>query len=76
MVFLRGANVLPHEAFIFNYWLLILKLLKVGLPWDFLMEISEAQLYMILGVTTAIEQKESEDQQSDMHSQMPKMGRF
>jgi len=51
-------------------------MLKIGLPWDFLMEISEAQLYMILGVTTAIEQKESEDQQSDMHSQMPKMGRF
>jgi len=41
-------------------------MLKIGLPWDFLMEISEAQLYMILGVQTAIEQKEQEDQQSEM----------
>ena len=66
MVHLRGANVLPHEAFLFNYWLVILKMLKVGLPWVFLMEISEAQLYMILGVQTAIEQKEQEDQDSSM----------
>jgi hypothetical protein len=66
MVFLRGADVHVHEAFLFNYWLLILKMLKIGLPWDFLMEISEAQLYMILGVQTAIEQKENEDQQSEM----------
>ena len=78
MVFLRGANVQPHEAFIFNYWLLILKLLKVGLPWDFLMEISEAQLYMILGVQTAVEQKENEDQQADMSAThiSNQMGRF
>ena len=66
MVFLRGANVNAHEAFLFNYWLLVLKMLKIGLPWDFLMEISEAQLYMILGVQNAIEQKEQEDQDSSM----------
>ena len=68
MVHLRGANVLPHEAFLFNYWLVILIMLKVGLPWEFLMEISEAQLYMILGVQNAIDQKENEDQQAEMNS--------
>ena len=55
-----------------------MKLLKAGLPWEFLMEISEAQLYMILGVQTAVEQKENEDQQADMSAThiSNQMGRF
>ena len=54
-----------------------MKLLKAGLPWEFLMEISEAQLYMILGVQSAVEQKESEDNEAQsQHMQLPKLGRF
>lgn len=57
-------NVRNDEAFQFNYWLIILKLLKLGIPWDFIENSSEAQIYMMLGVESAMAQKENEDNQA------------
>tara|TARA_R110000824_G_scaffold59762_3_gene160229 strand:- start:14038 stop:14259 length:222 start_codon:yes stop_codon:yes gene_type:complete len=57
-------NVRNDEAFQFNYWLIILKLLKLGIPWDFIENSSEAQIHMMLGVESAMAQKENEDNQA------------
>lgn len=61
-------DVRPEEAYIYNYWLITLRLLKIGLPWDYIASIHENELMMILGVQLALEQKEAEDQQAEMHS--------
>ena len=46
----------------------MLRLLKLGLTWEYINEITEKELMMILGVQLAIEQKEQEDQQAEMNS--------
>lgn len=43
-------------------------MLKIGVPWDAIQEISEAEVHMILGISAAFEQKESEDEQRSMAS--------
>ena len=48
----------------------MLKLLKLGLPWDYIQTLSESQLYMILGVEAAVEEKHSEDADADLNRNM------
>ena len=64
-----------EEACLYNYWLITLKLLKLGIPWEFIASLEESQLYMILGVEGALAQKEQEEQQSEMNSMHSNIGR-
>ena len=43
-------------------------MLKIGIPWDIIQEISEPEVHIILGISAAFEQKESEDEQRAMSS--------
>ena len=43
-------------------------MLKLGIPWDVIQSISESEIHMILGISAAFEQKESEDEQRAMAS--------
>tara|TARA_R110002110_G_scaffold129934_1_gene310135 strand:+ start:1159 stop:1296 length:138 start_codon:yes stop_codon:yes gene_type:complete len=40
--------------------------MKMGIPWDALNELSEAEVVMILGILSAFSQKEAEDEQRAM----------
>jgi len=54
-----------------------LKLLKLGLPWDYLQTLTHGEVMMILGVENAIAEKEQEDQQAEMGSMhMPSLTGF
>ena len=41
-------------------------MLRIGIPWDVIQEISESEVNIILGISSAFEQKENEDEQRSM----------
>jgi len=68
MTYLRGvAN--PHdptEALVFSYWIVVVQLLKQGIPWEAIQKFSEEEIIFLLGVLAAFSQKDEEDQQRAM----------
>ena len=68
MTYLRGvANPRdPKEALVFSYWIIVMQLLKQGVPWDAIQTLSEEEVNFILGVIAAFNQKEDEDEQRAM----------
>jgi len=60
--------------------MITIRLLKLGIPWDFIMDATESQIHLILGIEAAMNQKENEDNQAQMSSQkattMPSFGGF
>ena len=68
MTYLRGvANPRdPKEALVYSYWLVVVQLLKQGIPWDAIQSLSEDEVSFILGVISAFNQKDEEDQQRAM----------
>ena len=68
IAYLRGvANPRdPREALVYAYWIQVLHLLKVGMPWDAIGELAEAEVDIILGISAAFQQKEAEDEQRAM----------
>ena len=68
MTYLRGvANPRdPREALVFSYWIVVMQLLKQGVPWDAIQMLSEEEVSFILGVIAAFNQKEAEDEQRAM----------
>ena len=50
------------EAISFNYWILVVKMMKEGIPWDLLKDCSYEDLIQLLGVLSAFKQIEDEDQ--------------
>ena len=58
----------PKEALVYAYWILVVQLLKQGIPWEAIQTLSESEITFVLGVTSAFSQKEDEDQQRAMAS--------
>jgi hypothetical protein len=56
----------PTEALVFAYWIVVVQLLKQGIPWDAIQLLSEEEVGFILGVLAAFSQKDEEDQQRAM----------
>ena len=58
---MSGAiKVRNEESILFNYWLIVLRLLEARLPWEFIMEASESEITMVLAVEAAITQKKNQ----------------
>ena len=51
-----------EEAMTFNYWLIILKLLELGLPWDAIHSMDETEISVVLGIHLATEQRREEQE--------------
>jgi len=67
MAFMRGSSdIQPHEMLLFSYWNTILQLLKIGISWESIMNFSEEEIHLILGIEMAIQQKENDDQAKEM----------
>jgi len=68
MTYLRGvANPRdPKEGMVFSYWIVVIQLLKQGIPWEAIQSFSEDEVGFVLGVIAAFNQKEDEDQQRAM----------
>jgi|TARA_R110000824_G_scaffold156873_23_gene330175 hypothetical protein len=50
------------EAISFNYWILIVKMLKEGIPWELLRDASYEDMIQMLGVVSAFSQIEDDEQ--------------
>ena len=67
MAFMRGSSdIQPHEMLLFSYWNTILQLLKIGISWESIMNFSEEEIHLILGIEMAMQQKENDDQAKEM----------
>lgn len=67
MAFMRGSSdIQPHEMLLFSYWNTILQLLKIGISWESIMNFSEEEIHLIIGIEMALQQKENDDQAKEM----------
>ena len=70
MVFLRNpkeCNV--EENVLYTYWLTVLSLLKIGIPYEAILNFTLSEIELILGTEGALKQKERENEASEMAKQ-------
>jgi len=66
MAFMRGSSdVQPQEALLFSYWHTILQLLKIGISWESVMNFSEEEIHLIIGIEMAVQQREEDEQNKE-----------
>ena len=60
---MRGvANLSREESVIYNYWVIVVYLLRAGIPYDVINRMPEADLAMILATFTAVDQREAQQE--------------
>ena len=45
----------------FNYWLVVLSLLKLGIPYDAVLSFTEDEIHYVLGVQMALDQRDADE---------------
>jgi len=62
-MFLRGIGKLsPDEQVLYNYWMVMLMLLEMGLPWTVIDEFTTDEISLILAVQAAKRDREQEQE--------------
>jgi len=62
-MFLRDVGTLsPDEHILYNYWLITLALLEIGIPWATFQEFTSDEIAIILAVDMAKKEKQSEQE--------------
>ena len=55
-----AVKVRSEEAVLFNYWLVVVRLLEAKIPYEFIMNASEGEIAMVLAVESAITEKKNQ----------------
>ena len=67
MAFLRGVgDTEPRESLVYGYWITVLQLLKIGIAWEAILTFTEEEVNMILGIESALNQKQQDDETRSM----------
>tara|TARA_Y100000593_G_scaffold94209_1_gene192213 strand:- start:2691 stop:2888 length:198 start_codon:yes stop_codon:yes gene_type:complete len=64
---------------LYGYWATVLQLLKIGIAWEAIKELSEGEIAVIMGIESAIQDRQSEEQAREMarkNMNMNNMGVF
>jgi hypothetical protein len=62
-MFLRDIGKLsPDEHILYNYWMIMLMLLEMGLPWTVIDELTTDEISLILAVQAAKRDREQEQE--------------
>lgn len=62
-MFLTNVGKLsPDEHLVYNYWLITLSLLELGIPWDTIANFTPDEIAIILAVNIAKKEKQSEEE--------------
>ena len=70
-MFLRGVGTLaPNEQMVYNYWLVTLSLLELGVPWDTIQGFNEDEISMVLAVNFAKREKQQEEESKQQQMSM------
>ena len=70
------VEVSPVESLTYNYWFIIIQLLKMGFSWEAVHELTTVDVSIILGIQGAItetEQEQSAKKEARMMSNIPRM---
>ena len=60
---------MPRDAQVLSYWITVLQLLELGVPWKTATEeLDEDEINYLLGVQSGIEEKRQKDNQSTQGS--------
>ena len=51
-----------EEAITYNYWMVIIKLLELGFPWDAIHNMEQSEIAVVLGIHLAAEQRREEQE--------------
>ena len=54
-------DVTPEERLVFNYWITVISLLKIGIPYNTILELSSQEMKMLIGVQNALTEHEQEE---------------
>jgi len=72
-MFLRDIGTMsPDEHVLYNYWLVSLSLLEIGIPWSAIQDFTSDEIALILAVSMARKEKSEEH---DMMQQKLAMNR-
>ena len=67
MAFLRRAgDFTPQENMVYSYWIIMLQLLQIGIAWEAILEFSENEIMLILGIQGAFDQLKAEAEAKSM----------
>ena len=62
-MYLKGIGELsPSEQLVYNYWLITLSLLELGITWDAIQKFTPAELAVILAVNSAKAERQAESE--------------
>ena len=59
----RGEPLSLAEQTVYQYWITIIQLLKQGIAWDAIGEMTQGEITVVLGVCGALAQYEADQQQ-------------
>ena len=54
------GNASQEEIIHFNYWLVIVQLLKLGIPYNVIITLAEGDLALLIATTSALDQRDAE----------------
>ena len=64
------------ESLLFSHWLTVLQLLKLGIPWGAILDFTESEINLILGIETAFNQMKQEAEASQTAQVKARMPNF
>ena len=70
------VEVSPVESLTYNYWFIIIQLLKMGFSWEAVHNLNTVEVAIILGINSAITENEQEHnakKEARMMSNIPRM---
>ena len=68
--FLSGTGNIPiEEGFVYQHWLLVHTLLQIGLSYESIQTLTENEVMILLGIETALKEKENDDMERQQRMQ-------
>lgn len=52
----RVGEFTPQESMVYTYWIIIVQLLQIGITWEAIMQFTENEIMLVLGVHQAFGQ--------------------
>ena len=56
-----SKTVAPIDSIKFQYWIILLSLMKKGIPYDALLQLSDGEMCTVLAVQSALDENEQEE---------------
>ena len=75
--FLSGTGNIPiEEGFVYQKWILLHTLLQIGLSYESIQTLTENEVMILLGIETALKEKENDDMERQQRMQSNNVQRY